>query len=361
MLQPTGWGQGGFGEEEEHAQFLFRFLLVVLANAVLITGVFSIADALGGVQLSTTHRWAVRFFLAGNLVLLALLWGQRERWRPVCWAHWWMSLGLNFSGLLSVPEDELRVLWFFMHLSGSFILLGARVGVLTGAVLLAGVLVANGYSQHPYSPAAMVTLVVALLATTVMFWAYARHMRQAQVAVAASRERLRELALRDPLTGVLNARAFQAACEPLIHRAAQPGGAGLALLFIDLDHFKRINDQHGHDAGDTVLRAVATCLQASLRAGDVLGRVGGEEFCILAPHLDSLAAMQLGERLRAAVEALGPDVAPGQRLWVTASIGVATQVPSGLAPAASLARIQRDADQAMYRAKAGGRNRVTAC
>ncbi|NDY93135.1 hypothetical protein [Ideonella livida] len=131
------WGGARFGEDQEHEQFRYRFLLAVLGIAVLITAVFTTADALGAVSLSAVHRWVVRVFLVANLLTFGLLWGHPQRFGVACWAHWGLSLVVNLSGLLNSPADELRVIWFFMHLSGSFILLGAWVGAASGVVLWA--------------------------------------------------------------------------------------------------------------------------------------------------------------------------------------------------------------------------------
>jgi diguanylate cyclase (GGDEF)-like protein len=162
------------------------------------------------------------------------------------------------------------------------------------------------------------------------------------------------MASHDMLTGVLNARAYYVACENLILMAKRTGQP-YAVLFIDLDHFKLVNDTYGHSAGDAVLKAVASCLGRSIRQSDALGRIGGEEFSIFAPNTDKNGAMQLAEAIRAAVESLNPSI--GERnLKVTASIGVATC--SGHVEA--MQAIQQKADQAMYVAKSLGRNRVSA-
>lgn len=163
-----------------------------------------------------------------------------------------------------------------------------------------------------------------------------------------------QLALRamtDELTGALNRRALHAQAPAL---RAQVGAAGetLALLVTDLDHFKHVNDSHGHAAGDEVLRQVVALLRAQLRRDALLTRVGGEEFVLLVPVQDAAAARSVAERLRAAVGRQPVQVA-GQALRVTASIGLTLLAP-GEPLDAALAR----ADVALYRAKTGGRDRV---
>jgi diguanylate cyclase (GGDEF)-like protein len=166
-------------------------------------------------------------------------------------------------------------------------------------------------------------------------------------------QELQQLASRDPLTGVMNARAYYAACEQqiqLCRRLQRP----FAVLFVDLDHFKRINDGLGHAAGDEVLRTVARALKDAVRSSDLLGRIGGEEFSMLLPDTDAAGAVQLAESVRQAVEASRPSVG-GSFVPVTASVGVAV----GRDPGATIKAIQEQADQAMYHAKQAGRNRVS--
>jgi diguanylate cyclase (GGDEF)-like protein len=135
---------------------------------------------------------------------------------------------------------------------------------------------------------------------------------------------------------------------------ARRRGGDSALLFIDLDHFKRINDTRGHAAGDVVLRSVAQSLQAQLRDCDMLGRVGGEEFAVFLPDTPLHGAVHVAEELCRSVAALRIDVGPDTQLAVTASLGVTAQSDA----ACSLAEMLRQADQAMYQAKARGRNQT---
>ena len=154
-------------------------------------------------------------------------------------------------------------------------------------------------------------------------------------------------ALTDPLTALPNRRAFERGIAGL-----RPHDREAALLLIDLDHFKVVNDTHGHAAGDYVLQQVSMILRAHMRNRDLLSRLGGEELAVLLPDTDSSKALQVAERLRGAIETL--DIHwEGQTIAITASFGVT--VAMGTTPSNTLF-VQADA--ALYGAKRAGRNRV---
>ncbi len=169
------------------------------------------------------------------------------------------------------------------------------------------------------------------------------------VANANSRRRLVALATTDPLTGLANHRTFHDRLGAEAARSAR-GGTPLGLVLIDLDHFKRVNDTHGHQAGDDVLREVARRLRGRSRREDVVARVGGEELAWLLPGAGVAEALEAAERLRGDIR--GADFPRVGR--VTASMGVAEHADDG--PAGLLRR----ADLALYRAKAGGRDACVA-
>ncbi len=160
----------------------------------------------------------------------------------------------------------------------------------------------------------------------------------------------------DPLTGLYNRRHL-AEQASRVWRQARRDGTRVAAMVLDLDHFKRVNDAHGHSAGDAVLQTVARSLTATVRPADVLARTGGEELVVVGMVSDSDEAARLAERLRAAVAGSCTD--DGHR--VTASIGVALLRPvDDEDAAASLWRLIDGADAAMYEAKRSGRDRVAA-
>jgi diguanylate cyclase (GGDEF)-like protein len=167
-------------------------------------------------------------------------------------------------------------------------------------------------------------------------------------------ERLRETAVRDGLTGLYNRRAFDDFLPQALARQDRQGGS-LALLLLDLDSFKKLNDTFGHPAGDAALRHTARLLERHLRRGDQAARFGGEEFVVMLPGTDDSGARQLAERVRVAIHEASL-VFEGARLRVTASFGVAVWPTDGKEPQALLAA----ADRALYSAKQSGRNKVVA-
>ncbi len=160
---------------------------------------------------------------------------------------------------------------------------------------------------------------------------------------------LMRLATTDGLTGTLNRASFLergAAEKARSRRTRRP----FAVLVLDVDHFKRINDTYGHAGGDAALRSLAQALDDAVRPGDVVGRMGGEEFAVLLPETSETVAYHVAKRLRESVEMLSVDHARGQ-IRMTVSVGVA-------AGTAELAVLLQEADEALYRAKRAGRNRV---
>ncbi|HEY8601732.1 MAG TPA: diguanylate cyclase [Thermomicrobiales bacterium] len=157
---------------------------------------------------------------------------------------------------------------------------------------------------------------------------------------------LAKLAQTDEKTGLHNARYFEQVLAQEIDRAGRLG-LPLAVLFLDLDYFKQVNDRYGHDAGDSVLQEVGTRLTATLRTGDVAARFGGEEFVVLLPGTDALETSYVAERVRAAIGERPFTPAPGVTLKCTASVGMALYPTDGT----SMAELLKRADEAMYRAK----------
>jgi diguanylate cyclase (GGDEF)-like protein len=195
-------------------------------------------------------------------------------------------------------------------------------------------------------------LVAGYLATATILAALARlvvsvraeHETGRQLAI--SEARYQELALHDPMTGLANRSLFD---DRVDHLLARRPPAQTALIMIDIDHFKDVNDSLGHGAGDELLTEVARRLVASVRPEDTVARLGGDEFCIAMSADDPRAAHACGERITTDLQR--PYTLSGKPSHVSASVGIAVQM-SGEETAADL---QRHADQALYMAKAAGR------
>jgi len=198
---------------------------------------------------------------------------------------------------------------------------------------------AHDYLKKPFEPAELIARI-----------AGAVRMKRLQDELRMRNDQLDALSRVDALTGIFNRRHLD---EQLLEagRISARNQQSLAIVMLDIDHFKQINDGHGHPAGDLVLQEFARRLRSTVRAGNIVGRWGGEEFLVIAPRTTADQAMKLGERIRLSIADEPVDLG-SVRLSITVSIGCGV----GLKPSAELVA---EADAALYRSKADGRNRVT--
>jgi len=191
--------------------------------------------------------------------------------------------------------------------------------------------------------------VTVLEQTTAELFAANVELEKSRDEIRLHADEMETLARRDPLTGVANRRAFMEWGEQQL-AAALVEGSNFCCLMSDIDHFKRINDEHGHPMGDEVIRRVAECFASEVRTSDAVCRYGGEEFCIALPGAPIEVAARVAERLREQIGAPGFASVP-----VTMSFGVV----SSSSGAGTLLELLELADKALYASKEGGRNRVT--
>ena len=237
-------------------------------------------------------------------------------------------------------------------------MLGVLVYSLVAFGVASGVVAARDEPDYPTVVAAAYVgmVVVVLLSSTFLttrVQSTREHLRRQKAELAQALEQIRQLATHDDLTGLLNRRAMLDRMQ-LEQRRSLRSGSPLLIAQLDIDHFKAVNDTHGHAAGDLVLQSFADTVRRNVRDTDVLARWGGEEFVLLLCDTPASDAVTLMERLRQAVQAMQVPVAQGgQPITVTVSIGLARHTPAD-----PLAGTLERADQALYAAKAGGRNRV---
>ncbi|MDX6666037.1 MAG: two-component system, cell cycle response regulator [Solirubrobacteraceae bacterium] len=281
-----------------------------------------------------------------TMVAVVLIGGRNldQRRRPELWVFF--STVVNIQVMLTLgsilvggPKSSLvctlavPVIMVAARFSNRVLIIGAPISALL--ILIATVGVDPGYvAAHPES--VVVPLVLVLCIAIYLS------------PLVASDVRHRVDSTLDQLTGLLNRRALGPRFAEVAEQAALTG-MPVSVVMMDIDHFKRINDVHGHAMGDTVLRDVAAAMRQHLRTFELVYRMGGEEFLLLLPGDDAATAVQVAERLRLAIEQLQPE-----GLDLTCSFGVA----SATGGEAALAKLLSGADLALYDAKRFGRNRV---
>ena len=325
-----------------------RVFIALCAPALLV-----LAVSLVLVVPQVLHPGRVPVVLAGGLLAqpvagLALL----RQWRTGRPQGWWSLWATALVAVLTLcvadpPFRQTAVMAIVVGPLYAAMCTTARsvVGHLALAVVTSAVLAALTPGDAAERVLRVLAVEIVLVLTVTGLFVLRRRLDAAVDSAVALRDRADHLAAHDPLTGLLNRRG-------LLGRLAElgPGGPTGAAL-VDVDHFKAVNDALGHAAGDEVLVRVAEVLAATVRSGDLLARVGGEEFLVVATGGDGAGMAELAERLRHAV------AADGGAHPVTVSVGVAI-CPRALPVPCLLDELNTQADRMLYQAKAAGRNRV---
>ena len=253
--------------------------------------------------------------------------------------------------LLNIPDlsQDHRTARISMTVGEPFYRMYSGANLVTADGMRIGSLCVTDTKSRDLSPE-LQALLMRLARQVVMLMELRLRDRELEIALAA----MRRLATEDALTGLLGRRAWLEKLEDELERSRR-FGLPLALILLDLDHFKTINDSHGHAMGDAVLRSVGEIIRGRLRAIDSAGRYGGEELCVFLPETDMDGALKVAESLRDAIASHCFEL-DGTSIAATASFGVAQ-----MHPAATTADVLlKLADTAMYQAKRDGRNRVVA-
>jgi diguanylate cyclase (GGDEF)-like protein len=299
-------------------------------------------------RLSSSQPQALRtvflFLLLANPAIWGLISAAAVLWPPSALASGWLWMvvtGVAAAGGTSLAFDPV-----------------VRRAYAPFAVLPpAAVMLYVGSGEHPFTPiAAVVFLIYIHGASNVVhgdYWAAV----QAKLELEYRAKQLEHMSATDALTQLPNRMHFdrQLAAEWACARLAATAQSALTVIMIDIDHFKKVNDSYGHPFGDLCLQSVAAALQSALvRPGDLLARFGGEEFVAMLPNTDAVGAAVVSARMQAAIAAMSIGF-PGGAVKLTCSMGVHTaDTRSTSGPSAAI----NNADQALYQAKRGGRNRV---
>nr|WP_232307255.1 GGDEF domain-containing protein [Sphingomonas sp. Y57] len=328
-----------------------RFLIIVIAAGLLWGGVMQIPASLGWAPLGPAQTRNNLMFVAVSIAALLIVWRRPRSFLPVAVAYFACAFLYASAAQFLVVEDELRMLLFFPLVGAIFLIVGSAAAWIAILAAIGVFATASAQGSIRVSPLATSTFVLALGVTGLFFQAFSQQATRALTMIARQNRALDAAAKKDHLTHLLNLRAFREAMQA--HVDGLRPDAGFSVAFVDVDHFKSINDRYGHAIGDAVLVALAGTLKAAVRARGEVARIGGEEFAVLLPGADLAEAAPAAERMRAAVAAM-QVAAGGATLSVTVSIGLAASRSSF----DTIDALLQAADAAMYEAKRGGRNRV---
>lgn len=319
---------------------------IIVANGLKAASHALILAAICEFQQRQAPRWQYLAPVALTLVMAAILVDDirgRFIWGSLIYSF---QMVLIARALLSDTETRAGRAWR---------LLFGGVAMIVLVLGLRAVVALSGYSEfaqpqnaaapHPVQIISFIAVMATALLGSIGFVLMVKERTDREIM---------HLAMTDSLTQVPNRRALM---EHAGHALARRSGSPLALLMIDVDNFKLINDTHGHPAGDEVLRKVAGRLVGRLRGHDLLGRYGGEEFCVIAPDTDTGGALTLAESLRETIASSSFATECGE-LSVSISIGI-SHCPSDVTR--ELKDVLAEADAALYAAKQAGRNKVVCC
>lgn len=279
FLKKAIYGSESFNEKEELFEFKYHFMSILILFGIISSTLFIFANHTKANILPVNDLRAIQMHLISAVISLLILRSKKELFYWVCWIYGIICLFVFTAALIWVPTDELRILWFFLNIPAYYLMLGKFTGVLVTIVSAIIIIIANQYSVAPYSSNAIATGFAGLVFISAFFYFYSERSLSFFTRMLDANEKLRYMATHDSLTGVLNARTFYEISNKLI-TIAQRELSAFSILFVDLDHFKKINDTYGHEAGDLVLKEVTQEIQRISRESDIIGRVGGEEFTL---------------------------------------------------------------------------------
>lgn len=341
-----------FSDAESITKHRYRLLNAILLITAASTFCFGLLSDIGFHDMG--HFSIVEYMVSIiAFVLILVLRRSKHYYYTVAYLLFAVAFVLFTTALIFVRNDEFRIVWFLLMVFFSYMLVGRFAGHLATILSILAIVAVHLVVDLGISTLALNTALLSLIIGSLMASSYTSRVHAYEIELQEKNMELEVLATTDSLTGIYNRRAFTEIGEKYLESAKRSQGE-LSFLMLDIDHFKEINDSHGHQVGDVVLINFSRQIQRLLRKSDVYGRLGGEEFGALLFDTDLKQAELLAERIRKHIAEMETHV-EDNKLTITVSIGV-----SCLRHGAheTLLTLESRADEALYAAKNSGRNRI---
>jgi len=341
-----------FNEDEDLLRFKFKMINSILLIIAFFTTLFATISDLGIHDIG--HVQAImNYITAAFMIILVFFLRHSKDNYPKVSNILILAMSMTFTmALISVPQDEFRLIWFHLLVFVAYVLNGSRNGLIFTLLSIGIILTTHFLMDLQLSQIAINTGIISLIIASFLFHVYTNKVSSYENALQEKNASLEVLASTDGLTGIMNKRIFNEVSERYFY-TAQRHEKELTLLLLDLDHFKKINDTYGHKIGDHLLIRFVESIQTILRKSDVFARIGGEEFAVLLFKTDEEGAKDLAEKIRLAVEQI-VIICQNKEISVTTSIGITANTVDD----EGFTDIFTRSDKALYTAKESGRNQI---
>lgn len=341
-------------ENKDYEAFRKRVFISILFVASIFAFLFGLMHDMKINLIGHVHAKVNYFYSVISISILIYIYRKPECFHKMVFPFLITSHMTFTSALINVPDDQFRAIWFYLLVLVAYMLDGTKTGVAFTVAAVVTILIANSLTELLLAEVTLVSIMLGLIILSLIAQAFTKKSLLYARMIEDQNIQLVKLAREDPLTGILNARSFYEIGKELF-KITKREKKQLSILYLDIDHFKNINDDYGHHIGDKVLIEFTKIINSKLRESDVLARIGGEEFNILLPDTDLKGAEVLAEKIRQQIE-ITPITLDRLDISVTASIGVSALEEHDR----TLDSIQMRADKYLYSAKRTGRNCVLA-
>ena len=341
-----------FSTDEDLLKFKFKMLNSIFIIVAFFSALFGLLSDLRINDIGPIHSKVDYVYSFLTILLIFFLRSSKKNYNLTAHSLLIISLMTFTSALIFVPQDEFRIIWFYLLILVAYMITSKTSGILYTLASIVMILSVNFFVDLKLSDIAINSAVLGLLIGSFLSSVYTNKITNYEDSLKKQNSSLSLLASTDYLTGIMNRRMFNEISEHYF-QTAQKNELYLTLLLLDLDHFKKVNDTYGHQAGDQILKRFVKTLEGILNKSDIFARIGGEEFAILLSQTNSDEAYVLAERIRKEIENVFITY-DGQDIFVTTSIGISESKQSDT----EFENIFSRADMALYQAKNLGRNRT---